>query len=264
MQSLKIDAKKIQDIALLGVRRAAVFMGLGINAAQDSRFQEYELAHITGIELIPANVDSKTVDHFKSEFQLWIIESGFRELLERFALFLDSIHHHSLLFAINRKEFSPENAKKCQKNFEYEGVAGKLKKLENTFGMNFQHAHYLETLAQARNCLTHRLGIVGEKDCNTNNHFELRWRSFDLLIDAPDRDELVNLVLPIKEPIYFKENGTIKPQIVDRVRRFSKGEKLVVSSKDLAEICHFTITASYDVLTAMMDVFAQPTENVEC
>ena len=253
MQSMKINVKKIQDIALLGVRRAAVFMGLGINAARDSRLREYELAHITGIELVPANVDDKTVDHFKNEFQLWIIESGFRELLERFALFLDSIHHHSLLLATNRKKISPENAEKLHKNFEYKGVGTKLKQLEETFGMSFQHAHYLETLAQARNCLTHRLGVVGEKDCDTDNYFELRWRSFDLLADAPDRDEPVNLALPIKEPIYFREGATLKVRIVDRVRRFAKGEKLAVSSKDLAEICHFAIIASHDVSTAIVD-----------
>jgi hypothetical protein len=253
MKNIKIDVRKIQGIALLGVRRAAVFMGLGINAARDSTFREYELAHITGIDLVPSNVDSKTIDHFKDEFQLWIIESGFRELLERFALFLDSIHHHSLLLATNRNKLSPADAEKLHKKFEYAGVAAKLKQLGETFGMSFQHAHYLETLAKARNCLTHRLGIVGEKDCDSNPCFELRWRSFDIFADAPDKEEPVNLSLPMKEPIYFREGGTINLQVVDRVRRFSKGEKLSVSSKDLAEICHFVIIASHDVSTAMID-----------
>lgn len=250
---MEIDVKKIQDIALLGVRRAAVFMGLGINAARDSRFQEYKLAHITGIELIPTDVDDKTISHFKSEFRLWIVESGFRELLERFSLFLDSIHHHSLLLATDRKKISPEDAEKLHNKFEYAGVAGKLNYLEETFGMSFQHAHYLETLAQARNCLTHRLGIIGEKDCNSDGHFMLRWRSFDLLAHAPDRDEPVKLSFPIEEPIYFEKGGQIQLKIVDRIRRFPKGAKLAVSSKDLAEICHFVILASNDVVSAMID-----------
>jgi hypothetical protein len=253
MKSMKIDVKKIQDIALLGVRRAAVFMGLGINAARDSSFREYELAHITGIELVPSNVDSKTVDHFKEQFQLWIIESGFRELLERFALFLDSVHHHTLLLVTNRQKISPENAKKLHKKFEYVGIAAKLNQMEEDFGMTFRHAHYLATLAQARNCLTHRLGIVGEKDFTSDNYFELRWQSFDLLADVPDKDEPINLSLPIREPIYFRKGAMINLKIVERVRRFAKGDKLALSSKELAEICHFSIIASHDVATAMID-----------
>jgi hypothetical protein len=253
MATARIDVKRIQDIALLGVRRAAVFMGLGMNAARDSRLREYELAHITGIELVPAGVDEKTIDHFKHEFQLWIIESGFRELLERFALFLDSIHHHSLLLALNRKKITSDDAEKLHRKFEYAGIGGKLQQLEGTFGMSFEHAHYLETLAQARNCLTHRLGTVGDKDCSADGHFELRWRSFDLLADAPDREEPINLSLPIREPVYFAEGGILQIQIVDRVLRFAKGEKLALSSKDLAEICHFVIMASNDVSRAMID-----------
>jgi len=126
MRRIEIDGHKILNIALLGVRRAAVFMGLGINAARDSRFREYELAHITGIELVPRGVEDKVVDKFKDEFQLWIIESGFRELLERFALFLDSIHYHSLLLATNHRKIPPKDAEKLNKNFEFKGVAAKL------------------------------------------------------------------------------------------------------------------------------------------
>jgi len=125
--------------------------------------------------------------------------------------------------------------------------------LEETFGMKFKHAHYLETLAKARNCLTHRLGIVGDKDCNNDNHFELKWQSIDLLIDAPERDEPIPFNFPIEEPIYLKEGGALMMKFVDRKLRFAKGKKLVVSSKDLAEICYFVIIASKDVLTAMRE-----------
>ncbi len=250
---MKIDVNKIQEIAILGARRAAVFMGLGLNAAHDARFQEYRLAHITGIELIPSDVDEKTIGHFKKEFELWIVESGFRELLERFSLFLDSIHHHCLLLATSHKKISPADAVKLHDKFEYAGVTGKLTQLEETFRMHFRDANYLETLTQARNCLTHRLGFVGDKDCDKDGHFELRWRSFDILAQAPDREDPVNLNFPVKEPILFKKGAEIQLKIVERYRRFPKGSKLALSSKDLAEICHFVILASNDVATAMIN-----------
>ena len=253
MKNVEIDGHKILDIALRGVRRAAVFMGLGINAARDSRFREYELAHITGLELVPTGVEDKVIDKFKDEFQLWIIESGFRELLERFALFLDSIHYHSLLLAVNHSKISQRDAEKLNKDFEFKGVAAKLIQLDETFGMKFKHAHHLETLAKARNCLTHRLGIVGDKDCNNDNHFELKWQSMDFSIEAPDRDEPIPLKFPIEEPIYLESGGALMLKFVDRKLRFAKGQKLAVSSKELAEICHFVIIASKDVLTAMRD-----------
>ena len=227
-------------------------MGLGINAAKSNHCNDYELSHITGYTLVPPKADSDTIQHYKEEFELWIIENGFRELLERFALFLDSIHYHALILKISYEGIEQAKCKKLQETFEKKGVGGKLKLLEKNFNMNFQYAHYLETLTIARNCLTHRLGVIGEKDCNSTDNFELKWKSFDIVAEEINGNNSINLSLPFADPIYFENESTIKVISVDRIRRYKVGTKFSASSKDLAEICLLTITASEDVSNALV------------
>lgn len=161
-----------------------------------------------------------------------------------------------IILGLNKLPLTParyKSRKNLTKTSSLKGVAAKLNQLEETFGMKFKHAHYLETLAKARNCLTHRLGIVGNKDCNNDKHLELKWQSIDLSIDTPDRDDPIPFNFPIEEPIYLEKGGSLMMKFVERKRRFAKDQKLVASSKELAEICHFVIIASNDVLTAMND-----------
>jgi hypothetical protein len=81
---IEINLDKILDVAIRGVRRAAIFMGLGVNAASDTEFTDYQLTHLTKIKIVP-DVAPEVVTHFKDEFKIWIEANGFRELVEAFS-----------------------------------------------------------------------------------------------------------------------------------------------------------------------------------
>jgi hypothetical protein len=93
----KIDFGKILEVALKGVRRATVFLGLGVNAALDSNFSKYQLTDIAQIQLLPEHVDAKTLSHFKEEFKTWVVGNGLRELVETFSVFLEQLHEACFL-----------------------------------------------------------------------------------------------------------------------------------------------------------------------
>ena len=78
---------KILAVALKGVRRATVFLGLRLNAALDPEFNKYQLTKIAKIQLLPPDVDAQTLTHFKDEFKTWIVGNGLRELIETFSFF---------------------------------------------------------------------------------------------------------------------------------------------------------------------------------
>ena len=143
---MMINLDKLKDIALKGVRRSAVFMGLGINASGDSRLDRYQLAHLTGFELVPETASQESVIHFKEEFSLWIVECGLRELIERFALFLDAVHHACVILAVNRGKMAPEQGEMHQRSFTRKGLEDKLKKLKDRSGC---HQITLSTLPQS-------------------------------------------------------------------------------------------------------------------
>src|SRR5688572_21249022 len=89
-ETVNIDADQMAGIARVGVRRAAIFMGLGLHAAKRPDFNDYELSKLpfeageTGLpmDFVPRDAPKATVEQFKAEFATWITGCGLRELLE--------------------------------------------------------------------------------------------------------------------------------------------------------------------------------------
>jgi hypothetical protein len=155
MNQININLPVIQNIAILGVRRTAVFMGLGINAATKSDFKQYELANFTGLEFIEPISDEKTLDEFKTEFGRWIIGNGLRELIETFCIFLDEIYFVCLLIATNKGQISKDQFPKKNAKFRHFGLKDKISYLNNDFDLKIPQSNYLISINQARHCLTH-------------------------------------------------------------------------------------------------------------
>jgi hypothetical protein len=88
---VKIDLRHLGRLAQTGVRRAELFMGLGLNAANRPDFRDYELnklpvavdqASIPVRSLAP-NANNETIERYKEQFKTWVVSCGLRELLER-------------------------------------------------------------------------------------------------------------------------------------------------------------------------------------
>lgn len=250
-RKVKIELGMLQEIALKGVRRAAVFMGLGVNAAQDPSFKKYQLAHLTGIELVPTNVDDTTLQHFKDEFEIWIVGCGLRELTESFGTFLDAIHNVCSLLEANRNRITQEDAESRQRNFTWKGIGDKLKALKNRFRVAPSRPDCLCSINQARNCLTHRQGRVAAEDCRGDEHFTMKWFSFDLFADEAGKKEPTLLPLPFPDSGVVLQappgGGAIRIKGVERTLKVDRGDLIRLSPKDLAEICHFIVISSKDV-----------------
>lgn len=232
---INIDFDRILEVALLGVRRAAIFMGFGVNAALDPNFQSFQLSALTKIQLVPSDVPADTLQHYKEEFKRWIEGAGLRELSEAFAVFLDSLHHACLL--ISRERIAEMNTK--QRAFRQEGLPNKLNVLQQRFGIESRHAAYLVLINRARNCLTHRRGVVGPEDLrDAETEFVVRWLGTDFFVETPEGERhLLNELPP--EGLDLPDGGTVAMQLVERVRPFALGAMLELSTRDLAEICWF-------------------------
>lgn len=107
---ITINFDDIRDIANKGVRRAALFLGLGLNAANDPRLREYELTNISAIQLIQPDADDETLSHYKEEFSTWVVACALREMIESFGVFLDGIYEACLVMAVHRGRVTPQDA----------------------------------------------------------------------------------------------------------------------------------------------------------
>jgi hypothetical protein len=102
---INIDLQKLADIAHVGVRRAVLFMGLGLNAINQPGFRDYQLHKLPlqagqqsfPVDFFPPDLPDERVATFKQEYSVWIAGCGLRELLEHYALYLDHIHKYGLV-----------------------------------------------------------------------------------------------------------------------------------------------------------------------
>ena len=256
MTSVTINYDLILDTALRGVRRAAVFMGLGLNVAIDPNFRDYELTNIAAIQLVPPNADERTIAHYKENFALWITANGLRELIEAFSVFLDQVYDASQHIAVNKGHRTPDDALKHYKKFTEKGVKDKLERLVADFVISTSHPTHIGTIYMARNCLTHRLGRVDLRDCNEDSVLVVKWIGLDMIATTKDGKSMM-LDLPLKEPLHFEEEASISPKFVEHEQRFHLGSVIHIPPKHLAEICWFIAEEAKSIIRSALDYAAK-------
>jgi hypothetical protein len=246
-QVFNIDFDRIREIAHKGARRAAVFLGLGLNTAYDENYRSYELTNITQIQLIRSGASHQEVTKFKEEFALWIIGGGLREMVESFAIFLDELHEACWVIAKSGSKVGRADLVMTAKKFHWKKFPDKIDYLEKTYGVESNSSQSLITVNQARNCLVHRRGIVERADCAKDDSLLVKWRGIDLFIETPSGERIQLIPSVTREEIYLEEGGRVKYRMTERIRSFTIGERVILSATDLAEICNFIAECANDL-----------------
>jgi len=237
-RQINVDLDKIRDVGYLGVRRASVFMGLGVNAALDAEFKDYQLTHITKLQLVPGTVDSEAIGRFKEDFKTWVEGNGLRELIETFSVFLDRIYEAALLIHVSKDKVDMAALGAKRHWFNWKGFPNKLDILRSKFSVGPKHADDIVSINKARNCLTHRRGIVRQEDVDTSGRLRVAWLGLDVSAKTPSGGHHSVMELPA-EGLFLPEGATICVQFVKREKLFEQGTPLRLSTRDLAEICWF-------------------------
>jgi hypothetical protein len=243
-KTINVDFDQIREIAQRGVRRAAVFMGLGLNAAYDKDFKDYRLSKITKVELVSSDASEEQIERFKKDFSYWIIGNGLRELTETFNIFLDRLHDACLLFTIIKAGglSTQEEVRAAAKKFHRGGLLDKLVTLKKEFEIEPNNLEYLISINKARNCLTHRRGIVGELDVGDDRKLHLKWRGMEAFVKTPDGEEIILLPGGLTEPLELKEGGgNLMLRFPDRAKTFALGDQLILTPSELTELGHLVL-----------------------
>jgi len=239
----EINFEHILDVALRGVRRAAVFIGLGVNAAMDPAFKSFELTKFTMLRLVPGGLPPEVLTEVKENFRLWVEAAGFRELTETFGVFLDEVHRACSLalgFAQNQALTAEQVnvADERHTSFVGEGIPNKLNILQQRFGFSAQHVSELKSLNKARNCFAHRRGIVAAQDYNCEDALAVSWLGMDIVVVENETGN-EHIIQVDSGDVLLEHGGRVEARFLLRVRRFTQGEAIKFSTRDLAEICWF-------------------------
>jgi hypothetical protein len=227
---ISFNLDQIMEPVGVGLRRAYVFLGLGLNAAIDPNHVNFHLPGKFTLSFIPEGQSSEEIKEFKEEFGRWIVANSLREVIESLAITLDRGHEICLAVA-NRKgiEASALSA------FLRKGVVGKLVAWSNELGIQTPLKDHFFSITTARNCFSHRRGVLGKEDCDAAGRFVLRYLRPEFLIKAPSGKETI--VPPdFQEPILAKDGGVFQMRIVENEKEFTVGSLLVLSPLEVRDI----------------------------
>ncbi len=241
-----IDLQKLEQVGQVGVRRAALFMGLGLNAAHRDDFNEYRLRSLprtpgqltVPIEFFPEDLPAEKVKDFKDEYATWTIACGLREVIEHYAQLLDQIFAHGLIVLQFKKGKLPFTTSPQTRvsAFGRLGVPDKFKELSTILGINIEGSASASELYIARNALTHDLGHVTAKRAPSGK-LEISWVGFDVIGIGKETGKEYSI--SDLEGKRTPEEIGIQARTVRRQKEFKVGTSIRLTSQDLSEICSY-------------------------
>jgi hypothetical protein len=185
----------------------------------------------------------------RSAFRSWTLASGLRDCVDALSLALEAARVEGFLWVqpgtVSRRldgalqlqaqipvEIWNRQLVGARRVFDRLTLPRKMKTIEERFGIERPVlADDILSINVARNCLTHRLGTVGEEDVDSDKDFmTVRWRRWRLRVneDGIERD--------IKIGQRLEKGGAVSIELVKRSRRFRVGRKISLSASDFVEI----------------------------
>jgi hypothetical protein len=253
-----IDVDAIANTALIGVNRAWLFLGLGVNCAKTAKRSDFEIADAGYLRLLPDELPAPTLAQAKTEFAVWVVSNGLREAIDTFDVFLGSVQAAAL--SVEAWTSGAESAadmvsyNKRAAAFSRLGTQKRLAGLARDFAITSDHGTDIVSMRKARNCLTHRLGVVGPGDVWSDGYLTLQWHTIELYGWHPDGSEFVTAVDSL--PVAFPAGSPVNMRHGLREHRFGLGERVILSPAELKEIC-YTFRLAIDELRVSFLAFAE-------
>lgn len=229
-----INLDLVKEVAHVSIRRAYVFMGLGINAANSDELDDYHLPGIVQIRAIPGDPTPDQIQGFKNEFRVWVIGNAIREIIQGFEHYLRA--SYDVLLQVRRSQGNDIEVAPLIREFDHKGVDRRLRLLAAEFDFLIPEFVDFHGLTKARNCLTHARGYVRSQDCTEGGNLVLKWRAFDFSVDTND-GQIIEMPRDLLDPLHIEAGGRVGVRPVDRTLSFCVGERIEVSPHDLRELC---------------------------
>ena len=246
-----VDFEEVLEFARLGIRRASLFMGFAVNMANNPDVRDYDLSHQTKYRVLPETDDENVLAEYKHEFRTWVIANALREIHESLIEYLEKVNQACLTFEWVVREKTSEDCDRFQKKFHNAGFQDKFHILRRQFNVTTQHENGWLSVNAARNCLTHRRGVVGCDDVNEGGHLRLRWRALEIYFIPAGGAPVFNRDIP---PSGLQmQGGALDSKYVDRSCSFEKGQLVELSPLQLAEICAFADEAAVELANSAVE-----------
>lgn len=200
-------------------------------------------------------------EEIRGDCQNWILANGLRNCAESIAPVLEWARQLCFLMSRTTEKAQPSidldrheiaiTVEEWEKvivkyaiTFDRMGFVDKVAHLDNTYGLKPSPlAQHLASLSRARNCLTHRRGIIGPEDIKGQSS-----RCLDVSWLRP-RGEVQTKegVVPLELPFSGLEGDTIWIRQEAATKRFPLGESLTFTTEDFVGIALTYLAFSDDL-----------------
>jgi len=232
------------DTGQASTQRVSMLMAFGLNASHEADAATFHLPGFIQYIDAPKNLSLVEAAQIKEEFRIWVVASGFRDLHQGMESFLNALYHIILIAECKLGKIHKSKVDGTLKQFERKGLSRKFEFVYKKYGFDTAFSEYFNSLAQARNCLTHRNGIVGNEDLKGESSFKVNWLGLDAEIVEHD-----GTIHPISSDTLgpfnsdeFHQGGKAKLTTIftTRTLSFGSGERIEIPPRSLQEICSMT------------------------
>jgi hypothetical protein len=223
LAKLQIKLQRLIDLPSIGI--------VGVRKVDESEYQAGPFKESFQI----ASDGRVAYPEVKEEFVGWCLKNSFTEAIDCMNAFLEECRLLAALFRLGPGTATVDQWDRIwneeKSGFHWKGFPEKIKILREEFGIQSQFEAHVLTLNQARNCLVHRLGIVGSEDVTEDEKLVIKWFAVRMLII----DKVTGEETPIagqKEPTKNESNLVSRIGLFEK--RFAIGEQVRLSSNELA------------------------------
>lgn len=110
-------------------------------------------------------------------------------------------------------------------------IEDRLAALKHKYDVSFPWEQEIDSLHRARNCLTHRFGVVEAKDCQDGQQLIVHLRKLELFVTDCGGNEF-----PLAPGTIVKSPGSISMRVVPVSYAFDRGQRISVSASTLSEL----------------------------
>jgi hypothetical protein len=206
---------------------------LGAEAVDETRYEGFSVF----FSVSPAGNQRLSRDAAAAEAANWHLRTAFRDAIEATGLFLDearvvaAVYRAASASTLTVGSFNeikgPEAAR-----FHRLGLPDKLVALRSEFNISPDLAPQLISINAVRNCLVHRLGIVGDKDVSGDGVLALRWRVLALKAQSADGKQEIDI--DSQNPV-VDSGWSVVLRAIDRSRDFKRGERIELPYEEIVQ-----------------------------
>jgi hypothetical protein len=224
------------------VMRMVDLVSFGLSVAQQTELAEPPRLPDVFVQL---QLGSRLpLEKLPAEFGIWTLGSGLRDMIEALEPFLDEVWKIS--WALKTHAGGPDGPRTRDE------IVGVLQDLEKGHA-EFREFHVAKKLSQLleeeptllprewkiaffsiiglRNCLVHRRGVVGQRDCDVEGTMTVTWRETRALIEYEDGT---------REPLYVgmttEREGMALLRRSWKETKFRPGDQVRLETQDFADI----------------------------